>query len=241
MLTKDRDYTISGSTVIIKKDYLSGFAADSVLSLTFVFSSGASQTVTIRMVDTTTAAEPEQVEPPMPAVELTDLVGHWAQDNIRKLVALGSIEGYPDGTFRPNNNITRAEFVKLLVTALKLQPQAGRIFEDTRSHWAQDMIATANAHGIINGYSAAKFGPDDLISREQMAIMAVKAVKQAISTEEIAFLDLDEISSWAIDAIRAAKEHGIIDGYPDNSFRPAGHATRAEAATVILRLIGLEN
>lgn len=181
--------------------------------------------------------EQEQEVPPVTAVELKDIDGHWANANIRKLAALGVIAGYPDGTFKPDQYTTRAEFVKLLVDALKLRPMAGQVFADTDSHWAEDEIATATAHGIVNGYGDSRFGPDDLITREQMAVLAARAGKLAADKEELAFADAEDISSWAIDAIGTASKHGIIEGYPSNSFKPAGHATRAEAATVILRLI----
>jgi GH43 family beta-xylosidase len=179
--------------------------------------------------------------PPGSEVKLTDIAGHWANTNIQKLIELGAIEGYPDGTFKPNNSITRAEFVKVLVAALKLQLKADKGFADTASHWAKDYIATASAYGIVHGYSDTMFGPDDLISREQMAVMTVNAVKLAMSKDEINFIDKADVSSWAAEAVSTAKKHGIFDGYPDNSFKPAGHATRAEAVTVIMKLIGSEN
>ena len=62
---------------------------------------------------------------------LTDISGHWAENNIRELVALGAIGGYPDGTFKPDNNITRAEFVTILVKAFALRAKTGHVFADT--------------------------------------------------------------------------------------------------------------
>jgi hypothetical protein len=64
-------------------------------------------------------------------LSLTDIAGHWAESNIKKLVSLGAISGYPDGTFRPNNNITRAEFVTVLVKAFQIEGQGGKVFVDT--------------------------------------------------------------------------------------------------------------
>lgn len=192
--------------------------------------------------DATASPEPEpeqeqEQESPVSEVALNDVDGHWANANIRKLVTLGAIAGYPDGTFRPDRNMTRAEFVKLLVGALKLQPKTGPVFADTGSHWAKDDIATAAAYGFVQGYSDSRFGPDDPISREQMAVIAVGAGKVPLTTNELPFLDKADISSWAIDSIRSAVQHGLIEGYPGNRFKPAGPATRAEAATVILRLL----
>jgi GH43 family beta-xylosidase len=174
-------------------------------------------------------------------VKLTDIAEHWANTNIRKLIALGAVEGYPDGTFKPNNSITRAEFVKFLVAALKLQPESGKVFKDTNSHWAKDYISTASAYGITNGYSNTLFAPDDLISREQMAVMVVNAAKLAISEDEVTFMDKGDISFWAVGAVSTAQKQGLIEGYLDNRFLPAGHATRAEAVTVIVKLVGAIN
>ncbi|KRF07989.1 hypothetical protein ASG89_16250 [Paenibacillus sp. Soil766] len=183
----------------------------------------------------------ETAVPPDITVKLTDIAEHWANANIQKLIALGAVEGYPDGTFKPDNSITRAEFVKFLVAALKLQSKSGKVFKDTSSHWAKDDISTASAYGIASGYNDTSFAPDDLISREQMAVMAVNAAKLAMSEDEITFRDKGEISSWAVSAVRSAHKQGLIEGYPDNRFLPAGYATRAEAVTVIMKLIASIN
>ncbi|MDD4754311.1 MAG: S-layer homology domain-containing protein, partial [Desulfitobacteriaceae bacterium] len=164
---------------------------------------------------------------------ITDIAGHWAEDNIKELVALGAVNGYPDGTFRPNDIITRAEFAVILVKALKLEPQNGKVFADTAGHWAEEAVATAEYYGIVSGYNANTFGVKDPITREQMAAMMVRAVKLTPVTEELTFIDNDKISDWASEAVAAAVNNGIINGYPDKTLRPQGNATRAEAVTVI--------
>ena len=176
--------------------------------------------------------EPVPVEPQEPI--LKDISGHWAADNINKLVALGAINGYPDGSFKPNNTITRAEFATVLVKAFKLENQDGKIFGDTANHWAKDYIAAAAANGVVQGYDAATFGPNDLISREQMAVMIVKAANLESAAEETRFVDSGSISGWAKEAMTTATSNQIIKGYPDNTVRPQGNATRAEAVTVIV-------
>jgi len=120
---------------------------------------------------------------------------------------------------------------------LKLEPQSGKIFADTSNHWAKDFIATAAWSGIIQGYDDATFGPDDLITREQMAVMIYRAAQFGIATDEIAFEDAASISSWAEEAVALMAEEGIITGYPDNTFKPQANATRAEAVTVIVRAL----
>jgi len=158
---------------------------------------------------------------------------YWASDAISKLKALGCISGYPDGTFKPDNNITRSEFATILVNAYKLPAASDKVFNDTADHWARESIAAAYAAGIVTGYSESTFGPDDLITREQMAVMIVKAAKIEAATAELPFTDSDKISLWARDALAAAVQNGIMKGYPDGSFNPQRKATRAEAAAVI--------
>lgn len=169
-----------------------------------------------------------------PAILLRDIVSHWALGSINKLMVMGAIKGYSDSTFRPDNNITRAEFATVLVKAFKLAPQSGKTFADTTGHWAGKDIATASHYGIINGYDEASFGPDDLITREQMAVMIVKAAKLSNSAEGVPFKDSGDISHWASRSVETAAIQGIIKGYPDKTFKPKGNATRAEAVTVIV-------
>ncbi|MGI6434174.1 MAG: fibronectin type III domain-containing protein [Syntrophomonadaceae bacterium] len=173
-------------------------------------------------------------EPVKPVLELTDIQGHWAQKSIEQLVAMGAINGYGDGTFAPDRGITRAEFVTVLVKAFKLESESGKTFADTANHWAKQDIAIATAQGIINGYGDDIFGPDDSITREQMAIMIVKAAKLPPVTGSREFADSSQISSWATVAIATASHNQLISGYEDNTYRPQKGASRAEAVTVIL-------
>ncbi len=175
------------------------------------------------------AGLPEEV----PLVELTDIAGHWAEATIKELVALGIISGYPDGTFKPGHEITRAEFAALAVRGFGLELRSGKVFADTAGHWAEEIVATAAYHGIVKGYSEEIFSPDDLITREQMVTMIVRASDPAAAAEEIPFTDSGSISGWAREAVAAAVQEGTISGYPDNTFRPQGNATRAEAVTVV--------
>jgi len=172
-------------------------------------------------------------------INFIDIQNHWAKVYIEELVRRGAISGYPDGTFKPDNNITRAEFATILVRSLKLTVQSGKVFNDTAYHWAKDYISTAYAAGIIQGYDNDTFGPDDLITREQMAVMVARAFKLASADTELSFWDKNDISSWAVEAIKSCVRDGIINGYPDGSFVPKGYATRAEAAKVIVKALEL--
>jgi hypothetical protein len=170
-------------------------------------------------------------------LNLKDLNNHWAQANIIKLVGSGVVSGYPDNTFKPDNTITRAEFATMLVNAFKLKNGNGKTFEDTSQHWAKDYILQATASGVVSGYDDKTFGPDNLITREQMAVMITRAANLVSSAEEVEFADSDDISSWAWDAIAAAVTNGIMKGYPDNTIHPQGSATRAEAVTIIVNAL----
>ncbi|HBC92980.1 MAG TPA: hypothetical protein DCZ10_08810 [Pelotomaculum sp.] len=178
-----------------------------------------------------------------PAGDLQDISGHWAESNIKELVARGVVSGYPDGTFLPDNTITRAEFSVILVKAFGLTLQDGKVFADTSGHWAEEYIATTTAYGIVSGYDDSSFGPDDPITREQMAVMLVKALKlsPAEGDSQTQFADRDSISDWAMDAVAIATQEGIMTGYPDNTFAPQGSATRAEAVTAIISALNNKN
>lgn len=175
---------------------------------------------------------PVQVENP---VLLNDISGHWAEADIKMLASKQIMTGYPDNTFQPEKPISRAEFAKILVGAFNYTPANGKVFADTSSHWAKDVIATAQYYGIINGMSDTAFAPDAPITREQMSVMVVKAAKLQSSGNPKVFADATQIASWSIEAVNIISSNGIMAGYPDNTFNPRGNATRAEAATVLLK------
>jgi cell wall-associated NlpC family hydrolase len=171
-----------------------------------------------------------------------DIAGHWAEEDIKKLLDNKSMEGYPNGTFAPDKAITRAEFVTVLVKAFKVTSDKGKEFSDTYNHWAGKYIAAAESNNIVSGYSSRLFGPEDSLTREQMALMIVKAVKLDNSDpdeKKTAFTDEPQISDWAKQAVLVASAKNILTGYPDHSFKPQGTLTRAEAATVIVKALNL--
>lgn len=165
----------------------------------------------------------------------SDISRHWAEANIKQLLAAGAISGNPDGRFYPDNYITRAEFASILVKSFKLTPKdSGKMFNDTAIHWAKDNINTVVAYGIASGYDETTFGPNDLITREQMAVMLVKACKCSDQGGRT-FADSNQITDWARAAVAAASAKNILGGYPDNTFKPRAYATRAEAVTAVVK------
>ncbi|MDD4801726.1 MAG: S-layer homology domain-containing protein [Syntrophomonas sp.] len=173
----------------------------------------------------------------------TDIAGHWAEANIKQLSQAECIKGYSDGKFRPDKNISRAEFAAALVNTFKLTPKTGKVFNDTATHWAKDFISTLEGHGIIAGYNETFFGPDDPVTREQIAIITVKAAKLNISSPTQnggMFSDGNQISDWAKNYILTANQAKLISGYPDKTFRAQAGASRAEAITVIVNAVNLK-
>lgn len=171
----------------------------------------------------------------------TDVEAHWASEALLELAAAGVITGYPDGTFKPSRSVTRAEFVTLLVHTLKLEMHQEPIFTDAANHWASKAISIAQEYGLIKGYNASTFGPDDRITREQMAavIARVYAGDRAASSEELpalAYEDAVDISAWAADAVHWVTAQQIMIGNDQRQFRPKAFTSRAEAAVVLAKL-----
>ncbi|MFB9274486.1 FG-GAP-like repeat-containing protein [Cohnella cellulosilytica] len=165
-----------------------------------------------------------------------DIAGHWAYAFIAELYADGIIKGYPDGTFRPNANMTRAEFTTILVNALKPPQASGTpFFKDTAGHWAAEAIAEAQASGIVKGYADQTFRPDEYLTREQMIAMAVRAFRPEDESggENRTFADSAEISAWAEESIQTAVRLRWIAGYAADLLMPQQLAKRAEAAKII--------
>ena len=174
-----------------------------------------------------------------------DTLKHWAKEYIDFLAGREIVAGIGDGTFAPDQVVTRAEFVKMLsgVVAAELDQYNEIKFADVPSNkWYTNAIAWAVANNIAKGYGNGNFGPNDNITREQMAVMAVNFAKAmglqlASTTEEIEFADAEEISDYAKEAVKALQMSGIISGKGNNIFDPKGTATRAEAAKIISLLV----
>lgn len=174
--------------------------------------------------------------------DLKDIAGHWAEEDIRGLIAQGVITGYADGTFWPDWIITRAEFVAMLVRSMRLQNAAESDFSDTAEHWAAEAIRIAVHNGVVSGYSDGTFKPDQPITREEMAVLLIKALQagreealEQPDVSEITFSDANAVADWAVPAVRELAARGIMEGAPGNLFLPGSWTTRAEAATVLAR------
>lgn len=179
------------------------------------------------------------------AVLFKDIAAHWARTAIERAVKLGFITGYTDGTFRPNAQVTRAEFAAMLVRALDLQARVGdtTTFKDAGSipGWASGFAATAAEAGILTGYEDQTFRPGKPITRSEIAVMVTRALAwEADPDKKSSFADRDLIPAWAHPSVAMAAEAGILRGRGDNQFAPNANATRAEAVTLLLAAIDVK-
>jgi len=186
---------------------------------------------------------------PLGGILFPDIVGHWAETPIRAAAGEGWVSGYPDGNFRPNNSVTRAEFASLLVRAFGLQLPADAAalpFADTQSSWARPNIEIAYALKIIYGVSDTQFSPNALVTREQAVSMIMRMCDSLGLIDAppegyaaLAFADNASIAAYAQANVRAAVANGIIFGKSENRFDPKGTTTRAEAVAIISRVLAM--
>lgn len=170
-----------------------------------------------------------------------DIEGHWAEASILKAAELGFVTGYSDRTFRPQQQVTRAEFVAMLARALHLQipaePELGFADLENIPVWARGYIAAAVEAKLVEGYADGTFQAGKLISRAEMATLIVRS-EGIVPTgdEKPSFSDTDQIPDWAQPYIAVAVERGWIKGVGNHSFAPLKNANRAEAAHLIVAL-----
>jgi len=165
--------------------------------------------------------------PPVP--EMLNGVDHFAY-----------VIGYPDGTVRPNDNITRAEVTTIFFRLLKDEVRAENlidenIFDDVNAEdWHNLAISTMAKLGIVNGRASNMFAPDEFITRAEFTTICARFEDLEVESNNN-FTDIDE--HWAKANILEAAAYGWIEGYEDNTFRPDEYITRAEAMTLINRVL----
>lgn len=164
----------------------------------------------------------------------------WARTAINGLAMRGMINGRDQYTFDPNANITRAEYCQILMGAINaLNAKGESTFSDVPSTaWYYNAVSVASQLGIVSGYGDGNFGPNDLITRQDMALMTYKTAKIMNKSlepvnAEITFEDSHEISDYAFEAVMTLQKAGIINGMTDTTFEPHSNATRAQSAKVI--------
>lgn len=179
-----------------------------------------------------------------------DLDGHWAQSSVLFIADKGYVNGVGGFRFAPDDAVTRAMFVTVLGRAAGVNTSAyvSSSFRDVNmSEWYGPYVAWAASAGIVTGYNEETFGPSDLITREQMAVILERFMTKYSwyvysSNSPITFTDSDKISPWAQDAVKKMQTMGIINGVGSGTgfaFLPSDSATRAQMCTVLERLLVL--
>lgn len=160
---------------------------------------------------------------------------HWAYSYISEIKEKNIINGNENGCFNPDKNITRAEFVKILVlSAGYLLSEGDNVFCDVAPEaWYFKYVMTAYENGIIRGNENNEFCPNAFITREDMCVMLYRLTAESKAVDSTSYSDNDSISEYALNAIAYLSEKGIVNGFSDNSFKPKDNATRAQCAKII--------
>lgn len=184
-----------------------------------------------------------------------DIQGHWAQTAIERMAARQIADGMTEADFAPEATLTRAQFAALLTRSLRIHTGTGDFpFHDVpQDAWYREAVSKALAAGLVSGVSDTEFAPEQSITREQMAVMLMNAYAYArahdyangtaTGPESTAwdtpsrFNDGADISRWALEAVKRAVGNGLLEGNPDGTFGPRSQATRAQAITVLSRLL----
>lgn len=179
---------------------------------------------------------------------VTDLKGHWAEETLSNFVQSGIINGYAEAngtvTVKPQNPITRAEFVKILVESLHLESNANaKSFSDVRQgEWYYQYVRAASSLGLVNGVSDTEFAPAKEITRGEIAALIVRAFEKTVPFEGTPKEFSDVNNYWGKSYVEAASQAGIVNGdVSGTTFRPNDLSTRAEAMVMLERALQKEN
>lgn len=173
-----------------------------------------------------------------PANIFPSIDGHWAHDCILALIQNDILD--PD-SIRPDDYITRAEAAVLLGRALRLEESdkedSGYI--DAVPTWAKGYIIATSEAKVFKGYPGRIFKANANISREEMTAVLIRAFREDASSDApLSFVDSGQIADWARGNVAKSVEDNIVTGYPDNTFRSKAYMTRAEAFTIVCKLLG---
>ncbi len=171
-------------------------------------------------------------------------MNHWAFEYIAEMVSKGVISGYPDGMFRPDRQVTRGEFAKLISVASGLPVKTTGVssfYDVNTDDWYSPYIEAAK--DLLTGYNIAGkaiYNPETVVIREDIAIAMVKMKGYDVSIADLSiiqamFTDYEGISAYGRKYVAVAVERGLISGYTDQTFRAQNSITRAEVATMLWR------
>lgn len=167
-------------------------------------------------------------------------VDNWAADAVAFVSGHELFSGTGSDTFSPDLPMTRGMLAVVLhnLENNPAQPGAGMFSDVASDAWYSDAVTWAAAQGIVSGYGNGLFGPGDNITREQLAVMLWRyAGEPAATNKELHFSDANEISGYALEALKWTVENGVVNGKDDNILDPKGCATRAQVAQVFMNYL----
>nr|DAU04062.1 MAG TPA: Mac 1 [Caudoviricetes sp.] len=170
---------------------------------------------------------------------LKDISGHWAKKEINQFISSGYVNGYEDGTFRPDNSITRAEFVKLVNKYFRFNNKEDIKFSDINTNdWYYKDICIASKAGYINGYEDKTFKPNKTITREEVSkiLISIKNKQDNVYDKLNKYPDKNKVSNWAKPYVEGAIEQGYLKGNDLGLLNPTNNITRAESITILSRV-----
>ena len=194
---------------------------------------------------TTPIASPNTPSAPTTQVAFKDIPSdYWAESFIKELAARNIIKGFPDGSFRPNDPVTRAQFASMLNQAINKAPiRSATTFKDIPTNfWAASAIQKSYAIGFMSGYPDKSFRPNEKIPRAQILVSLANGIgyspTKPVDTTLLAFTDVSTIPAYARNSIAAATENLLVVNYPDlKLLNPNRVATRAEVAAFIYQAL----
>lgn len=163
----------------------------------------------------------------------------WGREAIEYLHEREVVGGFDDGSFRPNDSITREQAVKMLCLALgcDISEYGGEFADVAAGEWFAPYIAGGLKNGFIAGRDDSRFGVGENVTREDFAVMLYRIIGRDAEGSEIGFADAEQLAPYARAAVSYMSTHGLINGYDDGTFKPQGSITRAEAAMIIYRYL----
>jgi len=168
------------------------------------------------------------------AAALSDVASHPAKEAIETLYQAGAVSGYPDGTFKPDRAVSRAEFATILNRYFEFNKANGEPFADVAEDaWYAKELLIAKAAGYMAGVGENRCEPDANITRQDAFVM-VAGLYGLSSAKEMGYSDKASISEYAKAAVSALTEKGVLSG---ETIRPQDYITRAEAATLLVAAV----
>lgn len=172
-----------------------------------------------------------------------DIKGHWCEEFILKFYDRNWILGYDDGLFHPDKFVTRAEFTAMVVNIFKKRDitennasEGKGVFTDmSEKDWFYNAVKYAAEENLIKGFEDGTFKPYNNMSRQDAAVLAAQLfdVDFFIGAEDYKFEDEDTFPEYSFQSIKNLASHGIVQGYPDGTFKPFNLITRAEAVRML--------